>query len=481
MDNSQITKIFKESPCIKLIKSRSGEFILCFLSKTFSEHNVVSSERLHMLLESRLDDMEDIPEDEGQPSKLENNEDKAKRWIQVWTNNGFLTNYQDEQGEVMYEVSSYTSKVLDWVEGLKKEEYIGTESKFKTLFNQLEELVEFTNEDRQKRLEILRKRQLEIKHQIDRLQAGEDVKVYSDFEIVPRYTSLNKLAKELLSDFKEVDDNFKEIIKQIYQRQMGNRKKKEILNYIFDAYGELKDSPQGKSFYSFWEFLLSPGLQDKWDDLTNDLFATLKEKDIDAKDMFLKHIKQYLYSAGDKVYKTNDRMSEKLSRIIRLNEKSDAETTKRVIDDIKHLLLQPREKGELPDASLAVDELTLNFPFERQLQVVPSRSVRYEDVPSEMVVDFSQLENLDQLFNSHQIDSKILRSRVDQALSRDGQTTLGQILRDNELTKGLPEIFGYIHVLRSYKTITNPEKTQRIIFSTDNHKVIELPEIIITR
>ena len=174
-------------------------------------------------------------------------------------------------------------------------------------------------------------------------------------------------------------------------------------------------------------------------------------------------------------------MSEKLSRIIRLNEKSNAEATKRVIDDIKHLLLQPREKDGVPDVSLTEDELILNFPFERQLQAIPSKSVSYEDVPSETLVDISQLENLEQLFNSHQIDSKILRSRIDMALSKYSQTTLGQILQDNELTKGLPEIFGYIHVLRNYKTITNADKTQRIVFSADNQKVIELPEIIITR
>ena len=481
MANSQITKIFKESPCIKLIKSRNGEFILCFLSEVFSERSVVRSERLHMLLENRIDDMDEILEEEGQTPKMENNEDRAKRWIQLWTNNGYLTNYQDEQGAVMYEMSSYTSKVLDWVDGLKKEEYIGTESKFKTLFNQLIELVEFTNEDRQKRLDILCRRQLEIQHQIERLKMGEDVQVYKDFEIVPRYTSLNKLAKELLSDFKEVDDNFKEIIKQIYQRQMGNPKKKEILNYIFDAYGELKDSPQGKSFYSFWEFLLSPGLQEKWEELTSELFATLKEKDIDTKDMFLKNIKQYLFSAGEKVYKTNDRMSEKLSRIIRLNEESNVETTKRVIDDIKHLLLQPREKSEVPDASLTVDELNLYFPFERQLQVVPNPTASYTDVPSETSVDISQLENLDLLFNSHQIDSSILRSRIDQALAKYGQTTLEKILQENEITKGLPEIFGYMHVLRQYKTVTNIDRPQRIIFSAETQKAIELPEIIITR
>mgnify|MGYP000570993467 CR=1 FL=1 len=42
---------------------------------------------------------------------------------------------------------------MDWVVSLKKEDYIGTESKFKTLFAQLKELVEYSNEDREKRLE----------------------------------------------------------------------------------------------------------------------------------------------------------------------------------------------------------------------------------------------------------------------------------------------------------------------------------------
>ena len=119
---------------------------------------------------------------------------------------------------------------------LKKEEYIGTESKFKTLFSQLKELVEFTNEDRNKRLELLRQKKEDIEHQIERLEMGEDVEVYENYQIEPRYNTLNKLAKELLSDFKEVDDNFKEIIKQIYQRQTDNEGKKNILSYIFDAY-----------------------------------------------------------------------------------------------------------------------------------------------------------------------------------------------------------------------------------------------------
>lgn len=54
---------------------------------------------------------------------------------------------------------------------------------------------------------------------------GEEVEVYDDYQIEPRFNTLNKLAKELLSDFKEVDDNFKEIIRQIYQRQTDNEQR----------------------------------------------------------------------------------------------------------------------------------------------------------------------------------------------------------------------------------------------------------------
>ena len=92
---------------------------------------------------------------------------------------------------------------------MKKEDYIGTESKFKTLFSQLKELVEYSNEDREKRLELLRTKKMEIEHQIQRLEMGEEVEVYEDYQIEPRYNSLNKLAKELLSDFKEVEASCK--------------------------------------------------------------------------------------------------------------------------------------------------------------------------------------------------------------------------------------------------------------------------------
>lgn len=468
MDINQLVQTLNNSPSVKLLKMRSAEFFLAFVTSVFDEQMAIGEEKLQMLLENRLDNQrEDITDEDINIETLgESNETKAKRLIKEWTDKGLFANYQNEDGEIIYELSSHTSKVIDWVTSLKKEEYIGTESKFKTLFSQLKDLVEFSNEDREKRLELLRQKKEDIERQIESLEMGEEIEVYEDYQIEPRYNSLNKLAKELLSDFKGVDDNFKKIIKQIYKRQTENEGKKDILNYIFDAYAELKDSQQGKSFYAFWEFLLSSELQKEWDELTDLLYKTLDKRNIDSKDKFLKEMKKHLFDAGEKVSKTNDRMSEKLSLIIRNNGNSDTQATKQVINDIKKMLLNTAQNKERNNTSLNYEVIELNLPTERQLNLTPKQEVEYNNIPTEADLDINELERIDKLYNYHQIDRRILRKRIDIILRENTQTTLAEVIEQNNgIEKGLSELFGYIAILKEYKTIVSDNRTQEIIFS----------------
>ena len=55
-----------------------------------------------------------------------------------------------------------------------------------SIIEELKELVEYSNEDREKRLELLRTKKMEIEHQIQRLEMGEEVEVYEDYQIEPR-------------------------------------------------------------------------------------------------------------------------------------------------------------------------------------------------------------------------------------------------------------------------------------------------------
>lgn len=478
MDLIQLVQTLNSSPSVRLLRMRNAEFFLAFVTNVFYEERAVGQEKLFMLLENRLDNQS--LQEEEMANLVESNDVKAKRLIKEWTDKVFLTNYQNEEGEIIYELSSHTSKVIDWIDSLKKEDYIGTESKFKTLFSQLKELVEYSNEDRGKRLELLRQRKDEIERQIERLEMGEEVEVYDDYQIEPRFNTLNKLAKELLSDFKEVDDNFKEIIRQIYQRQTDNEQKKDLLSFIFDAYAELKESQQGKSFYAFWEFLLSSDLQKEWDELTDMLYKTLADRHIDAKDMFLKEIKRHLFDAGEKVSKTNDRMSEKLSLIIRQNEQSNVEATKQVIKDIKKLLIEASRNKEKSDATLRYEVIEINLPIERQLTFTPTKEVEYKDIPQDAVLGIDDLERIGRLYNPYYVDRMVIRSRIDRMLKDNGQTTIAEVIDQNSgVEKGLSELFGYIAVLKEYKTVVSVERTQSIAFCED--KSIEIPEIIITR
>ena len=123
MQVEEITQILRESPSVRLIKSRSVDFFLSFVIEAFEGQAAIMQERLHMLLENRLDEQENtLVEDDSEMTRLvESNEQKAKRLIKDWTDKGFLTNYQNEEGEVIYEISSHTSKLIDWVVSLKKE------------------------------------------------------------------------------------------------------------------------------------------------------------------------------------------------------------------------------------------------------------------------------------------------------------------------------------------------------------------------
>lgn len=487
MDPTQLSDILDNSPSIKLLKMRPKnlKFFLTFLLDTFEEQAVVSWETLHQRLTNRLDELDEdaLDEEEELPTTIETNEEKAKRWILDWANKGYLTNYQDEVGDISYEISSYTSKVLDWIENsLKKEDYIGTESKFKALFGQLKELVEFTNEDRSKRLELLQKKKLEIEQQIQRIEMGEDIKVFEEYEIVPRYNSLNKMAKELLSDFKEVDNNFKDIIKQIYQQQSENSKKKEILHYFFDAYSELKNSSQGKSFYAFWEFLLSASLQKEWEGLTQNLYESLGNKQIDVHDLFLRDVKHHLVDAGQRVYATNNRMADKLSRIIRQNEQSTSVLTQQLINEIKNSLIEVSRQHETPDFGFEIETWEIQLPLERKLTLEPTAEMVYTDQPAEAVLSIEDLTRLDQLYNPYYVDRQLLRDHIDQVLQYQAQTTLGEVIAAAEgIQKGLTELLGYFGVLKEYPTVMSETQTQEIVFDAAHGKKIIIPEIIIIR
>ena len=123
-DISQILNTLNTSPSIELLRLRNREMVIKFLVNIFSnKQGAISSENIHTYLVDFLEGNEVENDEESGISAFDTYEIKAKKHIQKWTNSGFLTNYPDEQGEVFYELSTHSSKTIDWLASLKKEEF----------------------------------------------------------------------------------------------------------------------------------------------------------------------------------------------------------------------------------------------------------------------------------------------------------------------------------------------------------------------
>ena len=481
---TNIIDILNNSPSVAILRARRCNTILDFLTNVFNESTTISYENIRSRLADYLNTYSIETDEEVDIQFTDTYEEKAEKYIRKWTDSGFLTNYRNEDGEIYYELSSHSSKVIDWLSGLKQEEYIGTESKFKSIITQLKELVEYTNEDRKKRLQLLEDKKLEIEQQIELLKIGEDIKVFEEYEIVPRFQQVNKLAKELLSDFKDVDDNFKSIIREIYQKQIDpTLNKGGILQYTFDALDELKSSSQGKSFYAFWEFLLAKEMQSELDSLITELFQTLKDKKIDSSDTFLQNMVQYLYDSGRKVYHTNDKMADKLSRIIREKELSKSDVAKQIVQKIKNALIEISKKNRVPEISLEIDDgIEINIPFDWKLTFEQNENQEYNIDPEMSIMSIEEFGKLSKVFGNIAIDRKKLERNIRDALRNQSQTTLADVIHQYPLKQGLPELFAYFGVLGHFPNRSVDEKnTQAIMFDSKNNKRILIPEVIISR
>lgn len=482
LDTDKIYSFFQTSPSIRLITRRSASVIVAFFYYVFktTQQTTIFEEDFIDALASVLED-NDI-EDFETTDKLFDYEDKAKRLINQWVKpeNNFLRCYEDVENKTVYELTSHSEKVIQWIEQLDTQEFIGTESRFKDIFNKVNELIENTTEDKEKRVEELESRKKEIENEIREIKLTGKVKTYDDYQIKSRIHEITLSAKELISDFKEVEANFKEITRDIYQKHTDpDQTKGSILDYTFDALDSLKDSDQGKSFYAFWNFLISQNRQDEWQYLIRQLFDLLNDKEIEYDAFFLRKLKTFLFHAGVKVSDANDRMSDKLSRVISEKELSERIKVKESINRIKELALGFADKGIIPSIDFSIEHRPfLNLPMEKKLTFSPKENTKFitkiSDAPSQLNPDI-----IEELVKQHYIDKKRLNNNIKDVLIDYPQASLKQILKKYPLKDGLPELLTYVLLAdKDPKCIFDKNAPDKILFDTESKKYIELPQII---
>ena len=342
MQFNEIQHLLSYSPSVKLLRAKSAPLVISFLYKEFKFRNIIaiSAYELTNHLAEYLETLEDqqIVQWEGKDTLR-----TARKLIEDWCSedNRYLTRYPDDQGEPIIELTSHSEKAFQWITSLRKREFVGTESRFLDIYRQLQDLIDNTSADPKRKIKELERKRKELTKEINAIKKAGTVSTYTDTQIKERFYNVNKTARELISDFKEVEQNFKSISQSIYRQQtMQNVHRGQILSYTLDATEELKTSDQGRSFYAFWQFLIADNKQDELMEMIRYTYQLLRERNIGDADNFLRRIKIYLHNAGQKVINSNHLLADKLSRILAEGNFAERRRTTEIINDIKHLALQ---------------------------------------------------------------------------------------------------------------------------------------------
>jgi hypothetical protein len=488
MSTPDISYLLESAPAVQIVRMRNAHWVIPFLFKAFKSENKLSLPEpgLISLLAEELRNHSEGTEDleEARIEFGEDEESRARKYLLNWVQRRLLQDFPDAEAVTQYQLSAHTEKLFQWLQSLEKRQFVGTESRFRFLFQTLREMVEYTEDNAAKRLEELKNRKAEIDKEIKKIEMGFKPEIYTNAQLRERLEWFTRLSHELLSDFREVEDNFKYIHRHIVeQHTRAEIHKGAIVGYAFEAYDALRKSDQGKSFYAFWDFLVSRAGQEEWRTLTDQLLQLLRDRDIAGDTDFVQDIKSLLLQQGRSVYDSNDRMAEKLSRIITEKEIARHRRLRQQISGIKELIFQFMDDTP-PPCGLALHEpAPIKMNMERRLNLTEKQTVGAVKQPSNAREKVEDLLRFNRLLNTSHIDRKKLWQNVENALRKRTTATLSEIIGSAGLEHGVAEVVSYFSFLRekASRVQSMQEITELIPLDEDKTKFIEVPYLLFSR
>lgn len=484
----KVRSLVDSAVTLKLLRARNLSLIISFLYREYKVGEQISIP--YQLLVQRLADfLEEIEywdeDDEVKSDRLILAfDEKAKLYIDRWIDAHYLRNMMDDdRKEPLVFLSKHVEKGFQVFELLKDREFVGTESKFKDIFTKLRDIIENANPNKEKRLVELERRKQVIEEEIRKIKIDGYVKTYEDYQVKSRYEEVNRLANELIGDFKEVEDNFKEITRKIYERQQqAELSKGKLLAETFDALYELRSTDQGKSFYAFWQFMLDETSQNDFKKLTKEVYDVLEDRDIEISSRSLRKLKSLLHLAARKVLDKNGVLADKLSREIVAKEQLESRKAKELMSGIRQLAIQLVNHASSKQTYLEIQgNPKFHLPLERKLGERPENN-SFIAKAEQAQLALEDLEDLSKIYNSDLIDKHQLLANIHDLLQSRSQVTLLEVVKEKGLNKGLAELLAYVTLINANnKFFINENVRETILFNIKEGKYLDLPQIIFTR
>lgn len=473
MQHDDVDSLRRSSAAWRLLRADTAPLVLSFLGSLFVEDNVRAIPESELV--ARLDDH--LWAVDGRSARASGAEPRYPRapqayvdhwahpdqgWLRAW--------YPPGSGEPHYDATPAVEQAVRWVASLRGRGFVGTESRLNTVFELLRQLAVGTQTDPAERLRELEERRAAIDEEIAQVRAGR-VAVLDAAAQRDRYQQLTQTAADLLSDFREVEANFRALDRELRERITGwDGAKGELLEEVVRSRTAIAESDQGRSFHAFYDFLLDRRRQEE--------FAALVERvqsldaiapdvvrpapgasgpDVDAaatdtaaqeqEHRRLRRVHYDWLDAGERTQATVRTLSEQLRRF--LDDQVWLEN-RRVMDilrgvEAKALAARDVRRGPGGPPGMAIDAVApdIVLPTERPL-FTPRPTARLDSDHVEAGDDDFEV---DALYDQVHVDPERLARTVRATLTAPGgpgEVALADLLEAAPLEHGLAELVTYL-------------------------------------
>lgn len=478
LDHTTLTVLRRQHPGWRLLAAEHAPLVASFLHRVFITPNVrvMAQADLAEALEDTLFDLRErlgaASYPKSAPEYLNDWAANDKAWLRKF--------YPAGSDEPHFDLTPATERALAWLVGLSERAFVGTESRLLTLFDLLKQMSEGSETDPQVRLQELQRKRDLIDAEIALVQGGE-MPLLDDTAVKERFAQFTGMARELLTDFREVEHNFRALDRRVRERiALWDGAKGALLDEIMGERDAIADSDQGKSFRAFWDFLMSQSRQEELTRLLERVLALPPVAAL-APDLRLKRVHYDWLEAGEHAQATVAQLSQQLRRF--LDDQAWLEN-RRIMDILHGIEAKALALRESPPANLAmtVDELkpAIELPMERPL-FTPAIKTVIADIAlqaGESDLDASAL------YAQVRVDKALLRGHIRQSLQTRQQISLGELLQTRPLEQGLGELVAYLQLAsESRSAVMDDEHIETVQWQANNGitRRAQLPRVLFVR
>jgi flagellar motility protein MotE (MotC chaperone) len=469
-------------PAWRLLRSDHAPLIASFLQRVFITPNVRVMNQAD-LAEMLEDELYGLRQRLGAAAFPKSANDYLNDWAD--TEKGWLRKfYAQSSDEPHFDLMPATEKAIAWLTTLSERSFVGTESRLLTLFELLKQMSEGSETDPLLRIAELQKRRDEIDAEMSRALAGE-LAMLDDTELKDRFQQFTQLARELLTDFREVEHNFRGLDRRVRERiALWEGAKGELLEEIMGERDMIADSDQGKSFRAFWDFLMSSRRQEELSTLLDHVLSLSPVAELKP-DARMRRVHYDWLEAGEHTQRTVAHLSQQLRRF--LDDQAWLEN-RRIMDILHNIEARALTLRDAQPAialmSIAENSADIELTMEKPLYtptvkaVFTGLAIDQEEEPVDTAALYTQVV----------VDRAQLSRHIRHALQDKSQITLRELCELQPLRHGLAELVAYMQLAGdSFKSVIDEEVNDVILWRRSNAdgsehiKQARLPRVIFVR